>query len=107
MDDTLDDLPVDPLERLRLRRSEKWRASPPDVLPLTVAEWEEWGDPRIPEHYRYLKSYSPYENLPGPHRPALLVTADASPQERVPSMVGLVDSTRVVAAGETSRGESA
>src|SRR6478609_728680 len=40
VDDTLDDLPVDPLERLRLRRSEKWRASPPDVLPLTVAEMD-------------------------------------------------------------------
>jgi cysteine-S-conjugate beta-lyase len=32
------DLPVDPIDRLRLRRSEKWRAWPPDVLPLTVAE---------------------------------------------------------------------
>jgi oligopeptidase B len=46
-----------------------------DTLPLTVGEWEEWGDPRIPEHYDYLKGYSPYENLPGPGRPALLVTA--------------------------------
>ncbi len=46
-----------------------------DTLPLTVAEWEEWGDPRDPEHYAYLKGYSPYENTPGPRRPALLVTA--------------------------------
>ncbi|MDQ1627139.1 MAG: oligopeptidase [Actinomycetota bacterium] len=46
-----------------------------DTLPLTVGEWEEWGDPHLPEHYRYLRSYSPYENLPGPKRPALLVTA--------------------------------
>ena len=46
-----------------------------DTLPLTVAEWEEWGDPRIAEHYAYLASYSPYDNLPGPSRPALLVTA--------------------------------
>lgn len=46
-----------------------------DTLPLTVAEWDEWGDPRDPEHYAYLTSYSPYENLPGPQRPAVLVTA--------------------------------
>jgi oligopeptidase B len=46
-----------------------------DTLPLTVAEWDEWGDPRNREHYDYLKSYSPYDNLPGPRRPALLVTA--------------------------------
>ena len=46
-----------------------------DTLPLTVGEWEEWGDPRIPEHYAYLAGYSPYDNLPGPRRPALLVTA--------------------------------
>jgi oligopeptidase B len=46
-----------------------------DTLPLTVAEWEEWGDPRIPEHYAYLRGYSPYDNPPGPRRPALLVTA--------------------------------
>jgi oligopeptidase B len=46
-----------------------------DTLPLTVGEWEEWGDPRIAEHYAYLASYSPYDNLPGPQRPALLVTA--------------------------------
>jgi oligopeptidase B len=46
-----------------------------DTLPLTVAEWEEWGDPRRPEDYAYLAGYSPYDNLPGPHRSALLVTA--------------------------------
>jgi oligopeptidase B len=46
-----------------------------DTLPLTVGEWEEWGDPRIAEHYAYLMSYSPCDNLPGPGRPALLVTA--------------------------------
>jgi oligopeptidase B len=33
-------------------------------LPLTVTEWEEWGDPlHNPEVYRYMKSYSPYENI--------------------------------------------
>jgi oligopeptidase B len=45
-----------------------------DTLPLTVAEWDEWGDPRDPDHYAYMSGYSPYDNLPGPQRPALLVT---------------------------------
>ncbi|RSX55543.1 protease II [Bifidobacterium dolichotidis] len=36
-------------------------------LPLTVTEWDEWGDPlHDAEVYRYMKSYSPYENAPGP-----------------------------------------
>ncbi|MGZ4638294.1 MAG: S9 family peptidase [Actinomycetes bacterium] len=46
-----------------------------DSLPLTVGEWDEWGDPHQPEHYAYMLSYSPYDNLPGARRPALLVTA--------------------------------
>ena len=46
-----------------------------DSLPLTVAEWDEWGDPRNPEHFACLAGYSPFENTPGPRRPALLVTA--------------------------------
>ncbi|AKV54978.1 protease II PtrB [Bifidobacterium actinocoloniiforme DSM 22766] len=34
-------------------------------LPLTVTEWDEWGDPLHDEAvYRYMKSYSPYENVP-------------------------------------------
>ncbi|MGD0687473.1 MAG: prolyl oligopeptidase family serine peptidase, partial [Streptosporangiaceae bacterium] len=33
-------------------------------LPLTVTEWEEWGDPlHDPQVYAYIKSYSPYENV--------------------------------------------
>jgi oligopeptidase B len=46
-----------------------------DSLPLTVAEWEEWGDPRKPDEYACLASYSPYENTPGSRRRAMLVTA--------------------------------
>jgi oligopeptidase B len=46
-----------------------------DTLPLTVAEWEEWGDPKRADHFAYLAGYSPYENTPGPQRPARLVTA--------------------------------
>lgn len=40
MTDEHDHLDVEPLERLRLRRSVKWRMHPDDVLPLTVAEMD-------------------------------------------------------------------
>jgi cysteine-S-conjugate beta-lyase len=40
MDGAVADLPVDPLEALRQRRSAKWRTYPADVLPLTVAEMD-------------------------------------------------------------------
>lgn len=44
-------------------------------LPLTVMEWEEWGDPlHDPEAYAYLKSYSPYENVTAGPYPAILAT---------------------------------
>ncbi|MGH9245281.1 MAG: prolyl oligopeptidase family serine peptidase, partial [Acidimicrobiales bacterium] len=45
-------------------------------LPLTVIEWEEWGNPvEDAEVYKYMKSCSPYENV-APHRyPAILATA--------------------------------
>jgi len=33
-------------------------------LPLTVVEWDEWGDPlHDPEVYAYMKTYTPYENI--------------------------------------------
>jgi oligopeptidase B len=43
-------------------------------LPLTVTEWEEWGDPlHDPVFYEYMKSYSPYENVvPGQKYPPIL-----------------------------------
>jgi len=41
-------------------------------LPLTVTEWEEWGDPlHDPEVYFYMKSYSPYENVSAETYPAI------------------------------------
>jgi oligopeptidase B len=44
------------------------------TLPLTVPEWEEWGDPlHDPDVYRYMKSYTPYENItPGQTYPPIL-----------------------------------
>jgi oligopeptidase B len=45
-------------------------------LPLTVTEWDEWGDPlHDPAVYAYMKSYSPYENVTGQRYPAILATA--------------------------------
>ena len=44
------------------------------AIPLTVNEWDEWGDPRDPEARAYLASYSPYDNPPAGPRPDLLVT---------------------------------
>jgi oligopeptidase B len=42
-------------------------------LPLTVGEYEEWGDPRKPEEYRYIASYCPYTNIRRQPYPAMLV----------------------------------
>jgi len=46
-----------------------------DKLPLTVNEFEEWGNPADLEYYEYMKSYSPYDNVRATEYPALLVTA--------------------------------
>ncbi len=47
-----------------------------DTLPLTVIEWEEWGNPGAdPEVYSVMKGYTPYENVRPTRYPALLVTA--------------------------------
>lgn len=46
-----------------------------DSLPLTANEWEEWGDPiTSPEAYRWMKAYSPYDNVAAVRYPLLLVT---------------------------------
>jgi oligopeptidase B len=44
-------------------------------IPLTVNEWDEWGDPRDPLDFEVIRSYSPYDNPPAGPRPPLLVTA--------------------------------
>ena len=43
------------------------------TLPLTVAEYEEWGNPNEPEAFAYMRSYSPYDNLRAGAYPAMLV----------------------------------
>lgn len=44
-------------------------------LPLSVIEWEEWGNPNDPTFYDYMKSYSPYDNVEAKAYPHLLITA--------------------------------
>ena len=44
-----------------------------DSFPLTVNEWDEWGDPRVREQFDAMLAYSPYDNPPkagDPPRPA-------------------------------------
>ena len=43
------------------------------TLPLTVPEYEEWGNPNEPEYFLYMLSYSPYDNLKAANYPAMLV----------------------------------
>ncbi|MFN4299197.1 MAG: S9 family peptidase [Thermaurantimonas sp.] len=45
-----------------------------ESLPLTVGEFEEWGNPKDPEYYYYMKSYSPYDNIEKKAYPPMLVT---------------------------------
>jgi oligopeptidase B len=44
-------------------------------LPLTTQEYEEWGNPNEEEYYRYMLSYSPYDNIAAQHYPNMLITA--------------------------------
>ncbi len=68
---------------------EQWRAVVAEVpfvdclttmldpsLPLTITEWDEWGNPGADEHlYRSLRSYSPYDNIRAVAYPAVFATA--------------------------------
>jgi oligopeptidase B len=46
-----------------------------ESLPLTVGEFEEWGNPKVKADYDYIKSYSPYDNIQPQPYPAMLVTS--------------------------------
>ena len=45
-----------------------------ESIPLTTGEFDEWGNPKNEEYYRYIKSYSPYDNVESKAYPNLLVT---------------------------------
>jgi oligopeptidase B len=44
------------------------------TLPLSVLDWDEWGNPNEQKYYDYIKSYSPYDNVSAQAYPDLLVT---------------------------------
>ncbi|MGB7405043.1 MAG: S9 family peptidase [Pacificimonas sp.] len=47
-----------------------------DTLPLTPGEWQEWGNPiEDPEAFRFIRSYSPYDQVSAQDYPPLLITA--------------------------------
>jgi oligopeptidase B len=70
------------------QRPDRWRAVVAEVpavdmvttmfdeaTPLTITEWEEWGDPRVREEFDRMLAWSPYDNPPpAGGRPDLLVT---------------------------------
>lgn len=45
-----------------------------DSIPLTTGEYDEWGNPNDEEYYKYILSYSPYDQIEAKDYPALLVT---------------------------------
>lgn len=46
-----------------------------ETLPLTSGEWDEWGNPKQAAAYRYMLSYSPYDQVSKQAYPTMLVTA--------------------------------
>jgi len=45
------------------------------TLPLTIGEYEEWGNPEEKPYYDYIRTYSPYDNVEAKPYPAMLITA--------------------------------
>jgi oligopeptidase B len=45
------------------------------TIPLTVIEWEEWGNPNLEKYYSTMKSYSPYDNVTRKDYPTMMITA--------------------------------
>ena len=72
-----------------------------DKLPLTINEYEEWGNPNDVEYYEYMKRYSPYDNVHAAEYPAILATGGLN-DPRVPywEPAKWVAKLRTVAQGE-------
>lgn len=45
-----------------------------ESIPLTTAEYDEWGNPNVKDYYEYMLSYSPYDNVSSQAYPDMLVT---------------------------------
>lgn len=43
------------------------------TIPLTVIEYDEWGNPNVEEYYHYMNSYSPYDNIGDYEYPNMLI----------------------------------
>jgi oligopeptidase B len=61
-------------------------------LPLTTAEYIEWGNPNVPKEYEYIKTYSPYDNVRAAAYPAMLVQVSLNDRQ-----VGFWEGTKFVA----------
>jgi oligopeptidase B len=73
-------------------------------IPLTINEWDEWGDPRDPAARAYLASYSPYDNIPPQPWPGLLVTGSLhDPRVLIHEPAKWVAKLRATAGGPASR----
>jgi oligopeptidase B len=44
-------------------------------IPLTAQEWEQWGNPAEPDAYRWMRAYSPYDNVRDGAYPRMLITS--------------------------------
>ncbi len=44
-----------------------------ETLPLTTGEFIEWGNPKLPDQYAWIRAYSPYDNLKRGAYPAMLL----------------------------------
>jgi oligopeptidase B len=51
-----------------------------ESIPLTVGEYDEWGDPHEREYYDYIRSYSPYDNVRAQDYPDILITTSLNDQ---------------------------
>ena len=63
-----------------------------ESLPLTVGEFEEWGNPKNAEQYKWMRAYSPYDNLRATQYPSMLVKTSLND-----SQVGYWEPTKYVA----------
>jgi oligopeptidase B len=69
-----------------------------ESLPLTVAEFEEWGNPKKRDEYNYIRTYSPYDNIVARAYPAMLVKTSLND-----SQVGFHEPAKYVARMRATR----
>jgi oligopeptidase B len=72
-----------------------------ESLPLTVSEFEEWGNPKIAAEAEYMLSYSPYDNIKATAYPAMYVRSGVNDaQVLVHEPAKFVAKLRAVATGK-------